>query len=72
MEKKLKKGIKNIFAFNIEIDLPIANNYLENCLISINKPLKMLRKGIENILAIREVINEQKKVNDDDLFSLMK
>ena len=32
----------------------------------------MLRKGIENILAIREVINEQKKVNDDDLFSLMK
>ena len=32
----------------------------------------MLRKGVENILAIREVINEQKKVNDDDLFSLMK
>ena len=33
LEKKLKKGIKNIFAFNIEIDLPIANDYLENCLI---------------------------------------
>ena len=60
LEKKLKKGIKNIFAFNIETKLPIVNEYLENAQNSINKSPKNLGKEVP------PAINEQKKDNDND------
>ena len=65
LDEKIKLGIKNIFAFNIETNLSMENNYLKNQKKIFENLVKgKIMKGIRNVLAFGKEMNIQIKFNN--------
>ena len=65
LDEKIKLGIKNIFAFNIETNLSMENYYLKNQKKTFENLVKRkIMKGIRNILAFGKETNIQIKLNN--------